>query len=86
MVRVKDTTIFIPLKGVVDVDSELSRLNKQIKKVQKDIDFISKKLNNPRFVDKAPEAVVNKEKVKLEGYLAQKSKIQEDISQLEKLK
>ncbi len=82
----KDTTIFIPLKGVVDVDSELSRLDKQIKKVQKDIDFISKKLNNPRFVDKAPEAVVNKEKVKLEGYLAQKSKIQEDIAQLEKLK
>ncbi len=82
----KNTTIFIPLKGLVDVDSEMARVNKQLKKVLKDIDFVSKKLNNPRFVDKAPEAVVAKEKEKLSEYEEIKTKLEQDLSKLELLK
>jgi len=82
----KSTTIFIPLKGLVDVESEMNRVNKQLKKVIKDIDFVSKKLNNPRFVDKAPEAVVAKEKEKITQYEEVKSKLENDLAKLELLK
>jgi valyl-tRNA synthetase len=82
----KNTTIFIPLKGLVDVESEMNRVNKQLKKVLKDIDFVSKKLNNPRFVDKAPEAVVAKEKEKITQYEQVKSKLENDLAKLELLK
>jgi len=82
----KNTTIFIPLKGLVDVESEMNRVNKLLKKVLKDIDFVSKKLNNPRFVDKAPEAVVAKEKEKITQYEEVKSKLENDLAKLELLK
>lgn len=81
-----NTLIFMPLKGLVDVDSEVARIQKQLGKVQKDIDFIAKKLNNPRFVDKAPEAVVAKERAKIAGYEEVKIKLQDDLVKIERLK
>ena len=44
------------------------KMDKEKAKVQKDIDFVSKKLNNPGFVAKAPEAVIAAEKEKLAKY------------------
>ncbi|MCD8541927.1 MAG: valine--tRNA ligase [Gammaproteobacteria bacterium] len=57
--------ICIPLKGIIDVKAELARLTKEIEKRQQDAHKISDKLNNPTFLTKAPESVVNKEKEKL---------------------
>ncbi|MGN0581129.1 MAG: valine--tRNA ligase, partial [Oscillospiraceae bacterium] len=56
---------FIPMNELVDKDKELARLNKEKEKVQKDIDFLSGKLNNPGFVAKAPEKLIEAEKAKL---------------------
>jgi valyl-tRNA synthetase len=56
--------IRIPLKGLIDVAEERIRLNKAMGKVQKDLDFLTKKLNNQKFVSRAPEAVVQKERAK----------------------
>ena len=81
-----DTTVFIPLKGLVDVESEMARVKKQLNKVLKDIDFVSKKLNNPKFIDKAPQKVVEKEKTKLEDYQKIKENLEKDLANLEKLK
>ncbi len=57
--------IFIPMDQLVDKEKELTRLDKERAKVQKDIDFLSGKLNNPGFVAKAPEKLIEAEKAKL---------------------
>ena len=58
--------IFIPLGELVDVEKELARLNKDREQLVKDIARISGMLNNEGFVKKAPEALVNQERAKLE--------------------
>ena len=55
----------IPMAELIDREKELARLNKDKAACQKDIDFISGKLNNPGFVAKAPEAVITGERAKL---------------------
>ena len=57
--------LLIPLAGLIDKEVELERLNKEIGKITADVERTEKKLGNPNFVDKAPEAVVQKEKDKL---------------------
>ena len=57
--------VLIPLAGLIDKEAELERLNKEIGKIEADMKGTEGKLSNPNFVDKAPEAVVQKEKDKL---------------------
>ncbi len=57
--------IFIPMDQLVDKEKELARLAKEQEKVQKDIDFLSKKLNNEGFIAKAPAQLIEAEKAKL---------------------
>ncbi|MFN3235085.1 MAG: valine--tRNA ligase [Gammaproteobacteria bacterium] len=63
-----DMEILIPLEGLIDKEAETARLNKEIEKIQKEIDRIDKKLANPNFVEKAPQAVVEKERVQMETF------------------
>lgn len=56
--------ILIPLSGLIDKDSELNRLNKEITKLQKDLLIAQKKLSNNGFIAKAPVEVVAKEKLR----------------------
>jgi len=58
--------ILIPMQGLIDKDAELGRLDKELQKMQKEQQRVSGKLSNPGFTDKAPEAVVVKERTKLE--------------------
>ena len=62
---VGDLSVLIPMAGLIDKDAELARLDKAIDKLTKDADRVRGKLSNANFVDKAPEAVINKEKAKL---------------------
>jgi valyl-tRNA synthetase len=66
-----DVEIIVPLKGLVNVEEEEKRLNKEIAKIEKDIDFLSKKLQNPSFVERAPADVVEKERQKLAAWTEQ---------------
>ena len=61
-------TFFIPLAEIIDLDKEAARLAAEIKKLQGEIERIEKKLSNPGFVAKAPEAVINGEKEKMQKY------------------
>ncbi|MBR6755474.1 MAG: valine--tRNA ligase [Peptococcaceae bacterium] len=65
---VQGIEIFLPLKGLIDMDKEIARLQKEVEKTNSEIERIEKKLNNPGFVAKAPEDVIAKEKEKLAQY------------------
>ena len=53
------------MSGLIDKDAEMARLQKEISKIQQEIDVCEKKLGLPTFRDKAPPAVVAKEEEKL---------------------
>ncbi|MDX1836541.1 valine--tRNA ligase [Legionella taurinensis] len=57
--------LLIPMAGLIDKNAELSRLHKEITKLDKDIHLAESKLNNPNFADKAPADIIAKEKEKL---------------------
>ncbi len=61
-----ETKLLIPLAGLIDKDAELARLEREIGKLHKSLVQTEAKLANPRFIDKAPAAVVAKERTKLE--------------------
>lgn len=52
---------YMPLKGLIDMDAEKARLDKEIEKVTKEVEKASKKLDNPNFVERAKPEVVVKE-------------------------
>ncbi|WP_240207719.1 valine--tRNA ligase [Vibrio sp. CyArs1] len=69
--------LMIPMAGLIDKDAELDRLAKEITKTQGEVKRIEGKLGNEGFVAKAPEAVVAKEREKLEGYKEMLVKLEE---------
>jgi len=75
--------ILVPLAGLIDIDAEVARLNKEIEKLEKDVARIEGKLANPNFVDKAPEAVVNKEKEKLVQAQSALKKLKQQLASLQ---
>ncbi len=79
----EDAKIFIPLDELVDFKAELERLEKEKKAVLKEIDFVSNKLNNPGFVAKAPEAVVNAQRENLAKYQEKLKMLEESIAKIE---
>ena len=54
--------LLVPMKGLIDVDAERARLEKQIHKVSADLSRTSGKLGNANFVNNAPADVVEQEK------------------------
>ena len=63
--RAKDKIeIFIPLKGIINFDKEIARLNKQVIDMNGRLSAIYKKLNNKNVIDRAPEDIIQHEKNK----------------------
>jgi valyl-tRNA synthetase len=62
---VGEMKVLIPMAGLIDKEAELARLDKEMGRLQADLERARKKLANPSFVDKAPPAVVQKERDKL---------------------
>jgi len=60
-----DVEILLPLAGLIDLDEEQKRLEKEIAKVEKDVVMFSKKLSNESFLAKAPADVLEKDRQKL---------------------
>ena len=76
--------IFIPMDELVDKEKELARLDKERAKVQKDIDFLSGKLNNQGFIAKAPEKLIEAEKAKLAKAEEKMAKIMQSMEAFKK--
>lgn len=75
--------IFLPLSGLINIEDEVSRLTKELGKMNAEVDRVEKKLSNSRFVDKAPEQVVNQEREKQADYLQKRDKLQARIAELQ---
>ena len=63
-----DIEVYIPLKGLIDIEEEKNRLQSEVKRLEGEVARGEKMLSNPGFVNKAPEAKVNEEKEKLAKY------------------
>ena len=77
-----DARVLIPLKELIDREKELARLTKEKETCEKDYKMISGKLSNPGFLAKAPQAVVDGEKVKLEKITEKLKLIEESLKKL----
>ena len=78
----KGAQVYMPMGELVDFEKERARLQKEKAKVQKDIDFVMKKLNNPGFVAKAPEAVIAQEREKAAKYQELMEKLEASLAAL----
>jgi len=77
-----DGEIFIPLGDLVDFQKETERLNKELKSVDNEIRRSEGMLANPGFVAKAPEALVESERKKLEENKVKRAKLLQRIEDL----
>ena len=82
---VGEMRLLVPMAGLIDKEAELKRLDNSIAKLTKDIQRLSGKLGNPGFVDKAPPAVVEKERAKLTEQQASLETLQEQRERIAKL-
>ena len=77
--------IMIPMAGLIDVEAELARINKQLEKAEKGLAQVQNKLANEKFVNNAPEAVLAKENAKLAEFTDAKTKLLEQKTKIESL-
>jgi len=71
--------IYLPLTGLIDIDEERQRLQKELKEVNSQIQRLEQLLAGP-FANKAPAAVVQKERDKLSKFIETKEKLENQIS------
>lgn len=74
--------VYLPLADLIDLNEEISRLQKEAKKLESEVTRGEKKLGNEKFVANAPETVVAKEKEKLANYKQQLAATESRIEEL----
>jgi valyl-tRNA synthetase len=79
---VRGDAFALPLFGIIDIAAERARLAKEMQKADADIARSDAKLNNPKFMERAAEDVVEEEKEKREEAVGRKAKIAEALERL----
>jgi valyl-tRNA synthetase len=80
-----DMKLLIPLAGLIDKEAELARLSKELARKLNELDQCERKLSNAGFIDKAPPAVVEKERARaaeLKGAISSLEEQQQRIRSL----
>ncbi len=82
---VRGVDVLVGLKGHVDKAKEGERIERALKKLDKDLETMKKRLGSPAFVDKAPKEVVAEARAQVAGLEAQRAKLEEARALLEEL-
>ncbi|WP_448187613.1 valine--tRNA ligase [Azospirillum sp. sgz301742] len=77
-----ETTLILPLEGIVDIDKERVRLAKEVEKLTGEIKKIDAKLGNEQFVAKAPEEVIEEQRDRREAADQARGKLQKALEML----
>jgi valyl-tRNA synthetase len=77
-----EAIVAIPLAGVMDIGAEKARLSKEIARCTKEIETVSRKLDNPGFVAKAPAEVIDEQRERRAAYEAEKQKYEAALTRL----
>jgi len=78
----KEAEVVLPWAGMVDLAAERKRLEGEISGVEKEIDRLEQRLKDAAFVAKAPAAVVDKERGKLQGFKDKLRRLKQELAQL----
>ncbi|WP_067585153.1 valine--tRNA ligase [Endozoicomonas ascidiicola] len=77
--------VLVPMAGLIDKDKEIARLSKELDRYAKEVARFEGKLNNEKFISKAPAEVVASEKAKLAEAQAAKAKLAEQLEAIKAL-
>jgi valyl-tRNA synthetase len=77
--------ILVPMAGLIDTEAERARLKKEIAKLESGLKAVGGKLSNAKFVDNAPEAVVEKERGKQAKMESALTALSQKLEQLDDL-
>ena len=80
---VGDFTLYVPLAGVIDIGAERNRLEKRLNKLTGDLTAARKTLDNPKFIERAPKAVVMQKQDLLARFESEKEKLESNLNMLE---
>lgn len=75
--------LILPIAGIIDLDQERARLQKEIEKLESDIRKINQKLENKKFIDNAPEEIIEEQKSRRAEAEGTMSKLSQALNQLE---
>lgn len=76
--------VFVPLKDLIDIEVEKTRLEKEITRIEGMLEGLSRKLSNQQFLDRAPKDVVDKERAKQEQFKMTLAKLEANLKSLER--
>ena len=79
-----DATVYIPLAELIDIGEEISRLEKEEKRLEGELKRSNAMLSNERFLSKAPESKIAEEKEKLASYEKMMAEVKDRIAGLKK--
>lgn len=74
--------IILPLAGLINIDEEIARLEKEWDKLNKEVERVQKKLSNEGFIKKAPAKVIEEEKAKEKDYTEKRAAVEVRIKEL----
>jgi len=75
----------IPMSGLIDKAAELARLDREIQRIARELPRLEAKLTDPGFLDKAPAAVVEKERTRLLDLRSSQAELQAQAARIESL-
>jgi len=79
---VDEITLIIPLEGLINVEDEKNRLNKELAHIESEITIIEKRLKNQSFIEKAPPKVVEEIRKKFDIYIMKKDEIKKALKSI----
>ncbi|WP_405117120.1 valine--tRNA ligase [Paenibacillus sp. FSL K6-1217] len=74
--------LLLPLSGLIDIDQEIARLEKEVQTLNSEVERVEKKLSNQGFVAKAPAKVIEEERAKQADYSDRREKVLARIAEL----